>query len=70
MSTEKIDFAQERERRVQALIRDGILQTQSVIESLRKVPRENFVPPDLRSYAYVDSPLPIGYGQTISAPHG
>lgn len=33
-----------------------------------KVPREEFVPEDLRSYAYEDRPLPIGYGQTISAP--
>ena len=33
-----------------------------------RVPREEFVPEDLRIYAYEDRPLPIGYGQTISAP--
>ncbi len=33
------------------------------------VPREEFVRPDMRSEAYADTPLPIGDGQTISAPH-
>jgi len=36
---------------------------------MRRVPREEFVPDDLREDAYLDSPLPIGEGQTISAPH-
>ena len=38
-------------------------------EAMRRVPREEFLPEDLRDDAYVDSPLPIGDGQTISAPH-
>jgi protein-L-isoaspartate(D-aspartate) O-methyltransferase len=33
-----------------------------------KVPRHEFVPPDLRARAYADHPLPIGYEQTISQP--
>jgi protein-L-isoaspartate(D-aspartate) O-methyltransferase len=33
------------------------------------VPREEFLPERVRDYAYVDSPLPIGYGQTTSALH-
>ena len=40
----------------------------SVIEALGRVPRHDFVPVELRQYAYVDSPLPIGYGKTISQP--
>ncbi len=40
-----------------------------VILAMFRVPRELFVPDDLRSRAYEDTPLPIGYGQTISAPH-
>ena len=40
-----------------------------VINAMAKVPRELFVPEPLRSNAYDDIPLPIGYGQTISAPH-
>jgi protein-L-isoaspartate(D-aspartate) O-methyltransferase len=39
-----------------------------VLEAMRKVPRHLFVPPALRSRAYDDSPLPIGYEQTISQP--
>jgi protein-L-isoaspartate(D-aspartate) O-methyltransferase len=35
---------------------------------MSKVPREKFVPPELRASAYEDRPLPIGYGQTISQP--
>lgn len=40
-----------------------------VIEAMSRVPRELFVPEELRSEAYYDLPLPIGFGQTISAPH-
>jgi protein-L-isoaspartate(D-aspartate) O-methyltransferase len=40
-----------------------------VLEAMRKVPRERFVPPELASRAYEDSPLPIGLGQTISQPY-
>ncbi|HNC70199.1 MAG TPA: protein-L-isoaspartate(D-aspartate) O-methyltransferase [Pseudomonadales bacterium] len=39
-----------------------------VIEALRRVPREHFVPPAQARWAYRDSPLPIGHGQTISQP--
>ncbi|QSP94715.1 protein-L-isoaspartate(D-aspartate) O-methyltransferase [Marinobacter salinisoli] len=40
-----------------------------VIEAMRRVPREKFVPPDLADSAYDDGPLPIGEGQTISQPY-
>jgi protein-L-isoaspartate(D-aspartate) O-methyltransferase len=40
-----------------------------VLAAMGKVPRERFVPTELRSRAYDDSPLPIGYGQTISQPY-
>ncbi len=39
-----------------------------VIEAIRSIPRELFVPDEFKDYAYVDSALPIGYGQTISQP--
>ncbi|MCC6030798.1 MAG: protein-L-isoaspartate(D-aspartate) O-methyltransferase [Desulfurococcales archaeon] len=55
------------------LIKDLMLQGYIVSEKVRrafeKVPREEFVPENYREYAYVDTPLPIGYDQTISAPH-
>ena len=39
-----------------------------VLDAMRKVPRERFVPQDLAARAYDDRPLPIGHGQTISQP--
>jgi protein-L-isoaspartate(D-aspartate) O-methyltransferase len=39
-----------------------------VLEAIRRVPREAFVPADLRSHAYDNTALGIGCGQTISQP--
>ncbi len=39
-----------------------------VLEAMGKVPRHEFVPSELRAYAYFDSPLPIGFDKTISQP--
>lgn len=40
-----------------------------VLEAMEDTPRELFVPDRVRQMAYQDHPLPIGDGQTISAPH-
>ena len=40
-----------------------------VISAMSHVPREIFLPEPIQSRAYDDTPLPIGRGQTISAPH-
>jgi protein-L-isoaspartate(D-aspartate) O-methyltransferase len=39
-----------------------------VLDALLRVPRERFVPPELRAEAYENRPLPIGHDQTISQP--
>lgn len=39
-----------------------------VIEVIGRVPRHEFVPAELQGFAYLDQPLPIGYGKTISQP--
>lgn len=44
------------------------LTDQRVLDSARSVPRHLFIPEDYQHQAYVDGPLPIGYGQTISQP--
>jgi hypothetical protein len=62
---EKTDW----EKLIDSLIRQGILRTPKVIKAMRAVPRTKFLPQDAQSYAAVDTPLPIGFGQTISAPH-
>ena len=45
------------------------VKTESVLEAMLQVPRHRFVPQKLWSRAYMDSPLPIGYDQTISQPY-
>ncbi|MEQ8764589.1 MAG: protein-L-isoaspartate(D-aspartate) O-methyltransferase [Planctomycetota bacterium] len=40
-----------------------------VLDAMSRVPRHEFVPPSLRKEAYLDRPLPIGGGQTISQPY-
>jgi len=40
-----------------------------VLEAMRKVERDRFVPEDVRGFAYDDRALPIGYGQSISQPY-
>jgi protein-L-isoaspartate(D-aspartate) O-methyltransferase len=62
---EKTDW----EKLIESLTRQGVLHTPRVIEAMRAVPRTRFLPPDSQSYSATDTPLPIGYGQTISAPH-
>lgn len=43
--------------------------SKEVEKAFLEVPRENFVPESIKRYAYLDTPLEIGNGQTISAPH-
>jgi len=44
------------------------IRDQRVLDAMHRVPREQFVPEELRKRALGDHPLPIGYGQTISQP--
>ncbi len=63
------DFEDARERLVERLQRQGRLSDDAVADAMRTVPRHEFVPEGRRDDAYADRPLPIGQGQTISAPH-
>ena len=42
---------------------------EKVIQAMAVVPRHEFVPRSLREFAYLNNPLPIGEGQTISQPY-
>lgn len=61
-------YEREREELIERLVRWGYLTKPEIVEAFRKVPRHEFVPANLKDYAYADQPLPIGHGQTISAP--
>jgi protein-L-isoaspartate(D-aspartate) O-methyltransferase len=62
-------MSQKWEGLIQKLIRGGILRSSNVIRALRQVPREPFLPGIVKASAASDCPLPIGSGQTASAPH-
>ncbi|MCL5261936.1 MAG: protein-L-isoaspartate O-methyltransferase, partial [Patescibacteria group bacterium] len=56
------------EELVKHLEADGYLQTPAISQAFRKIDRKDFVAPELQDEAYLDSALPIGFGQTISQP--
>ena len=59
----------EREALLAELETGGYLTDPRLEEAMLAVPRHVFVPKELRETAYEDRPLPIGFGQTVSAPH-
>ncbi len=61
--------AHQRERMVAEQLEARGLANPRVLDAVRAVPRELFVPPRLRRQAYADRPLPLGDGQTISQPY-
>jgi protein-L-isoaspartate(D-aspartate) O-methyltransferase len=64
-----IDFARRREAMVELKIAGRDVRSGAVLEAMRSVPREAFLPERLREFAYDDAPLPIAEGQTISQPY-
>ena len=63
------EYRQARERLVHDEIEARGVRDPRVLAAMRKVPRHLFVSPDRQRDAYVDSPLHIGFGQTISEPY-
>ena len=63
------EYQEKREQMVgEQIARRGVSDLR-VLNAFRKVPRHLFVPEGQRRFAYADSPLPIGEGQTISQPY-
>jgi protein-L-isoaspartate(D-aspartate) O-methyltransferase len=58
-----------REELVNYLVRSGVLKTEHIINAFKAIDRADFVPEHWRKLAYEDTPLPIGYGATISQPY-
>jgi len=54
---------------VERQLRRRGVQDERVLDAMSLVPRELFLPSDLRAKAYDDAALPIGHGQTISQPY-
>jgi protein-L-isoaspartate(D-aspartate) O-methyltransferase len=51
------------------LQKQKVLRSPKVIAAMRNVPRTKFLPAEKQEYNSDDAPLPIGFGQTVSAPH-
>ena len=64
-----LSSAHSNEGLVDNMRRDGVLHNAAVVRAMKAVDRSDFVPEELREMAHHDRPLPIGYEQTISAPH-
>ncbi len=64
-----IDFAELRSAMVDGHIARRGVRSHLVLEAMRTVPREAFLPESLREFAYEDAPLPIAENQTISQPY-
>jgi protein-L-isoaspartate(D-aspartate) O-methyltransferase len=62
-------FATLRAKMVERDIAGRGVKDERVLAAMSKVPRELFLPKNLREFAYDDSPLPIGGAQTISQPY-
>ena len=65
----QVDLTTRRLDMVEQQIRQRGVADPRVLEAMRAVPREHFVPAQLAPRAYEDNPLPIGHGQTISQPY-
>ena len=57
------------ERMIQQQVVERGIRHERVLQALRKTPREQFFPDELRADAYADRAVPIGFGQTISQPY-
>ncbi len=62
------NYESQKKQMIDLLIQYGI-KNQKVISTMNKINRHEFVPERYKIYAYEDTPLPIGYGQTISQPY-
>ena len=63
------DAADRRRKMVEHDIAARGVRSPLVLAAMERVPREEFLPERLREFAYEDTPLPIGEGQTISQPY-
>jgi protein-L-isoaspartate(D-aspartate) O-methyltransferase len=62
-------FIQLKKKALDRLIEGGILHSENIIRAMSVVPREEFLPDEVKGEAYIDAPIPIGCGQTTSALH-
>ena len=69
MTQDSADYGARRVRMVDEQLERRGIRDENVLAAMRSVPRHLFVPATLVDEAYMDTPLPIGLGQTISQPY-
>jgi protein-L-isoaspartate(D-aspartate) O-methyltransferase len=68
-SAEEPNYAERRRQMVEQQLKSRDITDARVLRAMQKVPRHLFVPEGMRPFAYADTALPIGEGQTISQPY-
>ncbi len=63
------DNSEQRESMVFMQLKSRGINNQRILNTFLTIPRENFVPQNMKASAYLDNALPIGYEQTISQPY-
>jgi protein-L-isoaspartate(D-aspartate) O-methyltransferase len=63
------DWASERKKMVDEQLRRRGITDERVLAAMLEIPRQEFVPVELRILSYRDEPISIGFGQTISQPY-
>ena len=63
------DWATERRQMVEVQLRRRGVRDERVLAAMNRIPREEFVPAESRVQAYIDGPIHVGHGQTISQPY-
>ncbi len=68
MDIEPLDFTDARNRMVDSQIRPNKVTDPRILSAMRQLPRERFLPPELRTRAYVDEDVPLGGGRVLMEP--
>ena len=63
-----MDYAAARHNMVESQIRPNHITQETLLDALRALPREEFVPTEMQGVAYVDNPVPLGDGRYVMAP--
>src|SRR3954470_12555574 len=64
-----MEATERRERMVKLQLSARAIRDPRILDAFKSVPREEFLPAELREFAYTDAPLPLAEGQTISQPY-
>lgn len=68
MDLAALDYARARDWMVDGQVRPNKVYDRCIIEAMRRLPRERFLPPQLASRAYADEDVPLGRGRALIEP--